>query len=53
MKDIKVKPGEFVREEITKEELEEVRERVKKYKEEREGNEIKPTHDNRKLVYKF
>lgn len=53
MEDIKVKEEKFIREKMTKEELEEVRERLEKYKKEREKNEFKQTHDNRKFVYKF
>lgn len=47
MKDMKVKVGEFVREKMTKEELEEVRERVKKYKEGRVKSEAKSSYNNK------
>ena len=48
MKDMKVKVGEFVREKMTKEELEEVRELLKYYKnKESEKSEVKNSYNNK------
>lgn len=54
MKNIKVKTGEFVREKMTKEELEEVKKILEYYKnKESEKLEIKKTHSNSIKEFEF
>lgn len=54
MKNIKVKPGEFIREEMTKEELEEVKKILEYYKnKESDRLEIKKTYSNSTKEFEF
>lgn len=55
MKEIKVKPGEFVRDKMDKEEFEEMKKLLEEFykKKESEQLETKKTHNNTTKGYKF